>query len=314
MTEIRNHARTARPGTRVAPARRRPMSSRTFAIILILPALLVFAAVIGYPFIQSLISGFFQGSLLNDERTFVGLDNVVGMVTTGSFWAMVAQTGIFVVLSTLGAILLALALALALNTRISGAGFWRTTFLIPWIVPGVVVSFLWSWIFNTNYGLLNTVVGALGGPQDTNWLNDPGLAMAAIIIAKIWHSFPWMAVLLMAAMQSIPAETHDAAAVDGARGWRKQVHIILPQIKAAIALTVLLELIWGLQHFEIPYVMTGGGPVGFTTTLSIGLYKQAFTNYDLGQAGAIGVAWTVIMAVLAIFYAVYSIREEKASR
>ncbi|MBT9273632.1 sugar ABC transporter permease [Phycicoccus sp. MAQZ13P-2] len=266
-----------------------------------------------YPFLQSLAYGFFDGSLLSDSQQFVGLGNFKELLASPDFWAMVRTTGVFVITSTLGAFVLALALAMALNAGLRRAAAWRTAFLIPWILPGVVVSFLWAWIFNTNYGLLNGIIGALGGPNDTNWLSSPTLAMVAVVVAKIWHSFPWMMVLLLAAMQAVPAELHDAAAVDGATGWRKQAYIVLPQIKPAIALTLLLETIWGLQHFEIPWVMTGGGPVGATTVLSVGLYKAAFTRYDLGQAGAIGLLWTILMAVVAIAYILYSVRLERQS-
>lgn len=299
---------------RLSEGRPRRNSTRLFAVILIAPALVLFVAVIGYPMVRSLVYGFYRGSLLTDVSTFVGFQNIANLLGTPSFWGMVWHTGVFVVISSVGAFALALSLALALNSRIPGKGIWRTSFLIPWVLPGVVVSFLWSWIFNTNYGLLNGVIATLGGPGDTNWLNSPTLAMAGVIIAKIWHSFPWMAVLLMAAMQGVPSEVHDAAAVDGARGWRKQWYVVLPQIKPAMALTLLLETIWGLQHFEIPWVMTGGGPVGSTTTLSIGLYKAAFNNYDLGQAGAIGIVWTLIMGVLAAIYGIYSVRQERAAR
>lgn len=286
-----------------------------FPYLLVAPAAIMFVLVIGYPFVQSLTFGFFDRSLLADEGTFVGFGNLAGLVTDPGFWSVVWQTAVFVIASTVGAFILAIAMALALNSRIRGRSVLRTAFLVPWILPGVVVSFLWMWMFDTNYGLLNGLVALFGGPGDTNWLDTPSLAMAAVVVAKIWHSFPWMAVLILAALQAIPAETHDAAAVDGAVGWRKQVYVILPQIKPALALTLLLETIWGLQHFEIPYVMTGVGPVGSTTTLAVDLYKAAFSSFDLGKAGAIGIVWTVIMAGLVAVYAVYITRQErKANR
>lgn len=275
----------------------------------------MFLAVIAYPFVQSLMFGFFDESLLGDRSgAFVGLQHISTLLASQDFWTVAWQTIVFVVASTLGALLLALALAIALNSRIRGLAVWRSTLLIPWLLPGVVVSFLWRWIFDTNYGLLNGISAWVGASGATNWLESPGFAMSAVIIAKIWHSFPWMAVLLLAALQGIPSEVHDAAAIDGARGWQKQLYVVLPQIKPAIALTLLLEMIWGLQHFEIPYVMTGGGPVGSTTTLSIDLYKAAFSRFDLGEAGAIGILWTTLMAAVVAVYLIYSARQEKEVR
>ncbi|WP_231750997.1 carbohydrate ABC transporter permease [Mycobacterium sp. NAZ190054] len=279
------------------------------------PAMVMFFAVIAYPFVQSLAYGLFDESLLGDRSgDFVGLQHISDLLSSPDFWSVAWQTIVFVVISTVGALVLALALAIALNSKLRALALWRSSLLIPWLLPGVVVSFLWRWIFDTNYGLLNGVSAWLGGSGNTGWLDSPGFAMAAVIIAKIWHSFPWMAVLLLAALQGVPSEVHDAAAIDGAKGWQKQVYVVLPQIKAAIALTLLLEMIWGLQHFEIPYVMTGGGPVGSTTTLSIDLYKAAFSRFDLGEAGAIGILWTALMAVVVAVYLVYSARQEREAR
>lgn len=282
-----------------------------FPYVLIVPSFILFIGVIAFPFVQSLAFGFFDRSLLSDESTFVGFENILGQLSSPVFWRDVGNTIVFVGVSTIGAFIIALALALALNSRIAASGAWRTAFLIPWILPGVVVSFLWMWMFDTNYGLLNGAIVLLGGEGGINWLNSPTLAMAAVVVAKIWHSFPWMAILLLAALQGVPSEVHDASAVDGATGWKKQWYVILPQIQPAIALTLLLETIWGLQHFEIPYVMTGGGPVGSTTTLSIELYKTAFSKFDLGNAGAIGILWTVLMAALVAVYVIYTLRLER---
>lgn len=309
-------AEPTRKTQRRRPIRKKPARrGRWFPYLLLAPAMIMFLAVIAYPFVQSLLFGFFDESLLGDRSgEFVGLAHIAELLASPDFWSVAWQTIVFVVVSTVGALVLALALAIALNSKIRGLAMWRSTLLIPWLLPGVVVSFLWRWIFDTNYGLLNGVSAWLGGSGTTNWLDQPGTAMAAVIVAKIWHSFPWMAVLLLAALQGIPEEVHDAAAVDGATGWKKQVHVVLPQIKAAIALTLLLEMIWGLQHFEIPYVMTGGGPVGSTTTLSIDLYKAAFARFDLGEAGAIGILWTSLMAVVVAIYLLYSARQEREIR
>lgn len=284
---------------------------RRFAYILALPALALFFAVICYPFIQSLAYGFTNSSLLTNDGSIVGMKNIAALITDGGFWRIVLQTLIFVICTTGGSLVLALAMAMALNTRIRAVAAWRSALLIPWLLPGVVVSFLWAWIFNTNYGLLNGVLSLLGANGTTNWLDSPFFAMVAVIVAKIWTTFPWMAVLLLAALQGISDEVHDAAAVDGATAWKKQAYVILPQIKGAIALTLLLEGIWGFQHFEIPYVMTGGGPVGSTTTLSVDLYQAAFERFNLGEAGAIGILWTLLMSGLIIAYLVYTIKQER---
>jgi multiple sugar transport system permease protein len=276
--------------------------------------MILFAAIILYPLVQALWYGFTDQSLLTEGGSFVGLANVERRLGDTDFWRAVGQTFVFVAGTTGGSFILALAMALALSTGIRAVAFWRSALLIPWLLPGVVVSMLWAWILNTNYGLLNGVIALLGGDGTTNWLNSPVFAMTGVILAKVWTTFPWMAVLLLAALQAVPEEVHDASAVDGARGWKKQWHVILPEIKPAIALTLLLEAIWGFQHFEIPYVMTGGGPVGSTTTLSVDLYQAAFQRFDLGEAGSIGVLWSVLMAGLVVAYLVYTTKQEREAK
>lgn len=301
-----------KPSKGLLAPNRKSKRGASFPYLLVLPALVLFVLVIGYPFVQSLAFAFSDRSLLSTEEKFVGLENIAAFISAPSFGPILWQTIIFVGASTLGAFVIALALALALNTRMAAVGALRTGFLIPWILPGVVVSFVWLWIFDTNYGVLNAGIKMLGlGEGNTNWLDSPQLAMSAIIVAKIWHSFPWMTILILAALQGVPSEVHDAAAVDGASAWKKQIFVILPQIKPALALTLLLETIWGLQQFEIPYVMTSGGPVGSTTTFSIALYKAAFSDFDLGKAGAIGAIWTILMSLLVAIYVAYTIKQEK---
>lgn len=289
-------------------------SQRRFAYALTAPAMILFAAIILYPLAQALWYGFTNQSLLTAQGSFVGFNNITDRLTAPEFWRVVGQTFVFVAGTTGGSFLLALAMALALNAPIRAVAFWRSALLIPWLLPGVVVSMLWAWILNTNYGLLNGVIALLGGDGTTNWLNSPVFAMIGVVLAKVWTTFPWMAVLLLAALQAVPEEVHDASAVDGARGWKKQWYVILPQIKPAIALALLLEGIWGFQHFEIPYVMTGGGPVGSTTTLSVDVYKSAFERFDLGEAGSVGVLWSALMAGLVIAYLVYTIKQEREAK
>lgn len=293
---------------------RRGWSQRGFAYAIAAPALVLFVVVIAYPLLQALWYGFTDQSLLDREGGFIGLGGITAKLTDPEFWRVVAQTVIFVVGSTGGSFVLALAMALGLNAPIRAVAVWRSALLIPWLLPGVVVSFLWAWILNANYGLLNGVIALLGGDGTMNWLDSPIFAMAGVILAKVWTTFPWMAVLLLAALQGVPDEVHDASAVDGASGWKKQWHVILPQIKPAIALTLLLECIWGFQHFEIPYVMTGGGPVGSTTTLSVDLYQAAFERFDLGEAGAIGVLWTILMSAIVVVYLLYTARQEREAK
>lgn len=302
------------PHSVVTTQKHAAVRQRRFAYALAAPAMVLFALIIAYPLIQALMYGFTDRSLLTDSGEFIALSGLAGLLSDPGFWKVIAQTLVFVAGTTLGSFILALAMAMTLNTRIRALALWRSALLIPWLLPGVVVSFLWAWILNANYGLLNGVAAWFGGSGDTNWLDSPVFAMIGVIMAKIWTTFPWMSVLLLAALQAVPEDVHDASAVDGATGWKKQAFVILPQIKPAIALALLLEAIWGFQHFEIPYVMTGGGPVGSTTTLAVELYQAAFERFDLGEAGAVGVVWTILMSALVVAYLIYMSKQEKEAK
>ena len=282
-----------------------------FALLLTLPGFALLLAVVVYPLISALVSAFFEESLLFPGREFVGLQNL-REVLSGEFVQLLSQTMTFTVGTTLLPFIVGFGLALALNTRIKGANAIRGLMLIPWLVPGVVVSFLWMWIFNANYGVLNAVlegIGLIDAPQA--WLAQPQSAMAAVIIAKTWQSFPWMMVMLLAGLQTVPPELYEAAEVDGAGVVRRFSAITVPHLKGIIGLVILLEFIWNFQHFDIIYVLTGGGPAGSTQTFATAVYDTAFRGYDLGKAGALGLLWMALLGVLVVVYIHFSEKGEE---
>lgn len=302
------HLETVSPTSSQEPPRR--LSDGQFAVLLLLPGAALLAGVVLYPLLAALVAAFFEQSLVVPGRTFVGLANVVD-VLTGDFPRLLGQTLVFTVGTTVFPFVIGFALALALNTRIRGAKVLRGLMLVPWLVPGVVVSFLWMWIFNANYGVLNALLETLGlidGP--VAWLAQPGTAMTAVVVAKTWQSFPWMMVMLLAGLQTVPRELHEAAEMDGAGTVRRFFSITLPQVKGIVGLVLLLELIWNFQHFDIIYVLTGGGPAGSTQTFATAVYETAFHGFDLGRAGALGLLWMVLLMGLVVVYIRFSEKGE----
>lgn len=300
------------PPTETKAGRR--LGDGAFALVLILPGLALLVGVVLYPLITALVTAFFEQSLVIPGRTFVGLANIQE-VLGGDFWQILRQTMIFTIGTTILPFVIGFGLALALNTRLAGGRVLRGLFLIPWLVPGVVVSFLWMWIFNANYGVANGVLEAIGiidSPQA--WLAQPGTAMAAVIIAKTWASFPWMMVMLLAGLQTVPGELHEAAEMDGAGTVRRFFSVTMPHLKGIVGLVLLLEFIWNFQHFDIIYVLTGGGPAGTTQTFATAVYETAFRGFDLGRAGALGLLWMVILLALVVVYVRFSERGERAQR
>lgn len=288
------------------------LSETRFAVLLLVPAMTLFTLVVLYPLVNSLYLGLQEKSLIYPDSKFVGLRNVRELLG-GEFLSLLKNTLIFTAGATALPFVIGLALALALNTGLRGQGIMRGAFLLPWLVPGVVVSFLWVWLFNANYGVINGALRATGILEENiNWLSSPTLAMAAVIVAKSWHSFPWMMVMLLAGLQTVPKDLYEAAAMDGAGAWQAFRRITVPHLRGIALIVLLLEAIWNFQQFEVIYVMTNGGPVGATTTFSVALYQAAFEEFDLGKAGAIGIAWMALLSVLVFVYVKYGESEEPA--
>lgn len=287
----------------------RRMPDGMFAFVLVLPGLALLVAVVAYPLLTALVTAFFKQSLVVPGREFVGFQNIID-VLQGDFFKLLGQTMVFTLGTTIAPFVIGFALALALNTRIRGAKVLRGLMLIPWLVPGVVVSFLWMWIFNANYGVANAVLGLFGVDAQA-WLAQPQTAMFAVIVAKTWQSFPWIMVMLLAGLQTVPQELHEAAEMDGAGTIRRFFSITVPQLKGIIGLVLLLEFIWNFQHFDIIYVLTGGGPAGSTQTFATAVYETAFRGFDLGHAGALGLLWLILLMALVVVYVRFSEKGEQ---
>lgn len=305
-------ARPPRPASAARGKDGQGIGNTAFAILLALPGLALLLGVVVYPLITSLVTAFFEQSMVRPGRRFVGLENLTA-VLGDDLWRLLRQTLVFTAGVTIGAFVVGFALALALNTGIRGRTVLRGLFLTPWLIPSVVVSFLWMWIFNGNYGLLNGLFFRLGladSPQA--WLASPGTAMLALIVAKTWASFPWMMVMLLAGLQSVPEELHEAAEVDGAGTIARFFAVTVPHLRGIIGIVLLLEVIWNFQHFDLIYVMTGGGPAGSTETFATAVYETAFQGYDLGRAGALGLIWMALLMVLVVIYIRFSERGESA--
>ena len=255
-----------------------------------------------YPLFTSMYQGLLDKSLLWPGEEYVGLDNI-NAILEDDFQPLLRTTLTFTIYATLLPFIVGFAVALILNSSIRGKGLLRSLFLLPWLIPAVVVSFLWMWIFNANYGVLNGFLRETGLiSENINWLGHRERAMFAVIVAKTWNTFPWMAVMLLAGLQTIPKELNEAAAIDGASRVQVFQRITIPQLRGIIGTVLLLSFIWNFQHFETIYVMTTGGPAKATTTFSVAVYKTAFQKFDLGEAGAIGILWMALLSVIVALY------------
>lgn len=272
-------------------------------ILLVIPGLAVFIAVILYPFISAIAMSFTDRSLLNPNSSFVGLDNYIKVFSDPYFFQTVWTTIIFVVFATLIPFTLGLIWAIVLNQGFRGSEFLRGVTLVNWIIPGTAIGFLWSWIFNGQYGILNGLLSALGIiDENISFLGQPASALICVIIARSWQMLPWYMAFLLGGLQGVPVERIEAARIDGANNLQVFRYIVIPGMRQIFFLVLILGAIGNLQHFDIPWTMTEGGPARATTTLSIEVYRTAFKNWKLGQAATVGTVWAILLLLFSVVY------------
>lgn len=239
--------------------------------------------------------------------------NYIKLFNDGIFFKYLGNTLIYVGGSVSIQLVIAMTLALLLNCNIRGRNILRGAFMMSWMVPTVVVSLLWALLFQPQYGLWNYFLHAAGLIKDSNmqWLQNPKLAMVTIIVATIWKQTPYMIIMILAGLQSVRADLLEAASLDGASKIQIFFNVILPSISTVLGTTIIIAVLNAFQQFTIIYNMTAGGPMNYTTTLSVAAYKEAFTNYNIGTGSAIGVIWLIILASITCFYNIKSKRFEE---
>lgn len=271
--------------------------------LLVVPGLAVFAAIILYPFIDAILMSFTNRSMLLPEYETVGLANYVKVFGDPYFVKTLMTTLFFVLGSTVLPFILGLLWAIVLNQGFRGAEFLRGVTLVNWIIPGTAIGFLWNWIFNGQYGILNSVLKALGILETgIPWLGQTGTALLCVVIARTWQMLPWYMAFLLGGLQSVSLEQVEAAHIDGANNLETFWSVILPGMKQTAILVFILGLIGNLQHFDLPWTMAQGGPARATTTLSIEVYTTAFKNWNMGKAATVGTIWAVLLASFSFVY------------
>ena len=228
------------------------------------------------------------------------------------FPTILKNTVTWTCLSALGQILLGLVIALLLNTITAGQSLFRTVIIIlPWGTLDIVAGVMWKWMYNDLYGVINDVLQHGGIIDDPiAWLADPGMAMAAVVIANVWKGFVLAAMFFLARLRGIPEYLFEVAEIDGAGTIGRFFHVTLPQLRGVLLTTTLLVLVWTINYFPLIFIMTGGGPANGTETLVTYVYKLSFRFLEYGRAAALSnVLFLIILAVTAIFMVVIN-REE----
>lgn len=282
--------------------RRSPLGSRWTPYIFLAPAAAYIILFQLIPLLQEIYLSFTKTTLLNPSRNvWVGFDNYIAAFQSENFQQTLLITLVYVVSCVVGAVGIGLLVALLLNSRFPGRGIARALVTIPWAAPGIAVALIAVWMLNAQYGVLTRLLEAWGiDTGDSGVLNNPDLALPAILVTTIWQLFPFTAVVLLSALQSVPEELVEAAEMDGANRWWSFRVVTWPVIKPTVGLVAVLMAIWSIRRFELIWLMTRGGPLGSTRTLVIDLYSQAFDSKQLGTAAAIGMVGIVISLIIVV--------------
>jgi len=271
---------------------------------LILPSFLIILGISLQPILSTLYLSLFEVPRgINVQQTFVGLGNYAALLGEPIFWATLGRTLHFTVVSVGLELILGLAIAQLIHAHPPGWQFLRTSLIIPWAVPTIVNGTMWRWIYNADYGALNGLLLQLGLiDKYIPWLTLPNVAMNLVILADIWHSVPFIALILQAALATLPADLEEAASVDGATALQYFWFIRLPLLRPAILVALIIRTVEAFRVFDIVYVITNGGPANGTVTISFLTYLEMFSFGHAGRGSALSFLISIFTLVLAFIY------------
>ncbi|CDP51350.1 N-Acetyl-D-glucosamine ABC transport system, perme ase protein 1 [Devosia sp. DBB001] len=276
------------------------------AWLFLAPSLVLFLAFTVVPVISAFIISFTEWNLFNAVN-FVGFGNYVGLLHDEIFLKVLGNTGYFVLVSVPIQIAIALLCALALNRGVRGQTFFRVVYFLPVVTSTVAAALVWSWLFNSNFGLINAGLSLVGVTDLPKWMGSTKWAMPAVIIVSIWQNLGYAMVLFLAGLQNIHQEVRDAAELDGATGWDRFWTITLPLLSPTMFFVLIISIIGSFQVFELVFVMTKAGPANATNTLVYYIYQNGFQFYQMGYASA--AAMILFLIVLVFTLAQYRLQD-----
>lgn len=271
-------------------------------IVLLTPALLVFSVFVLWPLVDSFRYSVTNWNGFDPNYDFVGLSNFARVFTDPEFFNATVNTAIWMAAALVVPTLLGLALALLLNTGLRGSRIFKSIFYMPICLSAVIVGQIWIWIFQPDWGLLNTAIEAATGVRRFNfaWLAEPSTALGSVIVAWSWQQTGLAMVIFLAGLTAIPSDLLEAADIDDVPRWKQTWHIVLPMLRPATVVVIALSVINSLKGFDILYIMTGGGPFHSSNTLAFFMYEESFKKYRMGYGSAISVV--LFLIALSIIY------------
>ncbi|MBB3149613.1 multiple sugar transport system permease protein [Phyllobacterium trifolii] len=259
---------------------------RRFFILLLLPGVVVSVATIFLPVLYAIGLSFYQANSFIDTPVFVGLDNYVRVLSDPGYWHAFFNGLIYAVATVVLQVVVGIAIALILHQPFRGRTIVRGLALTPYILPTVVAVFIWKWLLDPNYGLINAAAAFFGYPN-IDWLGSPLLAWSSIIFVSVWHWTPFVTITFLAALQTVPEELYEAAKLDGAGPLQQLFFVTLPVLRPVLLVIILLRTIFMFNKFDIIWLMTSGGPLNATEHLPLLAYNKTFMEFDIGGGTAI---------------------------
>ncbi|HWP82569.1 MAG TPA: sugar ABC transporter permease [Bacteroidota bacterium] len=277
--------------------------NKLFVGFLVIPSFLILAAVVFYPFAYNVLLSFGNMNLTKiRDWELIGLRQYVKIFTEPSqpsFYAILGKTFVWTFVNVFFHVVIGVFLALLLHRNIKGRSIYRTILILPWAIPQYIVALTWRGMFNYEYGSLNIIINKYLGLPAVEWLKSPTEAFIACILTNVWLGFPFMMVIALGALQSIPAELYEAADLDGARAWHKLKAITLPLIRPIMIPAITLGTIWTFNNLNIVWLVSNAGEPSDNTHILVSfVYKAAFNFYSFSHAAALSM---VIFAILLIF-------------
>jgi ABC-type sugar transport system permease subunit len=281
--------------------RERDSAPRRFSLapyLWILPALLLYGVFKLYPLINGLQLATLRWDGIS-EPVYVGLQNFERILQDQTMFLALRNNLLYALGTVAGKIILSLFLALLINQSLRGRLIYRTGLFMPVVMSFVVIGILWSWLYNPQFGLINNLLKTIGiqGPQ---WLGDTNIALPSLMIVDIWKWYGFHMVIFLAGLQSIPSELYESARIDGAGRWQQFVNVTLPLLQPVMVINVLLSLAGALNVFDIPYIMTEGGPANSTLVMALHIYLRGFKFNKFGYSAALGYVLFAIVTVVVL--------------
>ena len=268
--------------------------------LMVAPAMAVFGVFILYPIFYMIYLSFFDWNLIGDMK-YIGLENYTDMLGDKDFWQVLGNSVYYMVMVVIFEMVLSLLLAAYLNRNTRTNRILQSIAFTPYITSMVSVAFIWMWLMDSDYGLLNYLLSLVGiGP--VGWLSDPKVAMNSLVLVSVWKGLGYNTIIIISAMQSVPGYLYEAAALDKTPKWKSFWKITLPMISPTLFFLALMNIIAALKVFETVNIMTQGGPMNSTNTLVYNIYQYGFEYFKIGYASALGVALRVVIGFFTLTY------------